>query len=125
IAAHGVAFEFPPPRLEDAVARLRSGEEPDVLVREISSQISREAELRLRMETAAALAALREQARALSRLLETTRISFTLLDEGPFALAVTQRDALEQILSSEERRRAAAQAVRDAARKAPSELRQR
>lgn len=122
VLAYGIQFDRLPKRLDDAVARLAHGEDPDTLTRDFTQALQRDPEERRRAERAAALAAIRANARALARVLEISRgFSFSVPGEGPLAQALLSREYIEQVFSSETRRKELARVAREAVKLAPTD----
>lgn len=123
IQAYGVCFDRTPRRLEDAVARLARGEDPEALTREIALSFTRNPEERRRAERAAALSSVRANARVLARQLELVRGNvFQFPPDGSLAQFLLGRESVEQVFANEHRRRELARVAREAARSAGSEI---
>lgn len=123
ISAYGLLFDTTPKRLEDAVARLAAGEEPETLIRDIALSISQNPDDRRRAEKSAAFAAIRSNAHILATQLELLRAAnIELGPQSSLGQILVGRDALEQIFASEPKRRELARAAKDAARRVGPEL---
>lgn len=121
VSVYGLPFDFAPPGLEEAMRRLHQKEEPAQTVRHMAAALMREPDALKRLERAAAFASMRDNLRALARLVDSGRSrAISLGDTTPSGLLFA-RDGLERAFSSESRRRALEESVREASRRATSD----
>lgn len=119
VSAWGFLLETPPPLLEAVVQHLEAAEDPDAIERALLARMETDRELLRRLERAVALAAVRENLRALARLADVGRApAVTIPGEGSVDKVAAGRDAVDRLFTSETRRRELAQVARVAARQA-------
>jgi hypothetical protein len=121
LSAYGVAFDQPPPRLDEVQQRLTNGEDPEDIARDLAS--SKDREHTRRLERAGAFAVLRESTRETARLLETVRgATFQVASDNRLDRILSARDGVERLFASETRRKDLARAARESLRATAHEV---
>ncbi len=124
VTAWGVAFDAQPPRVEEATSRLTSGDDPEMVARDLAPAFLKDRDQQRRMERSGAFAALREKLRELARLLDTVRGSsfhvpgstINIPGESSIDRLLVGRETVERVFGSETRRKDLARTAKDSAK---------
>lgn len=121
VGAYGLLFDAVPPRVEELVARLAQGDDAEQLARDAAQLYGKERDVSRRLERATAFFAIRENVRALARLNDAGRAPTLPLADASLQKLASPRDGVEKAFASPDKRKALAQAARDAGRQSSHE----